>query len=107
MNRKTRLTEPRRGTYDPEPLATDQVSLPPELASLVERLARNAHELWAAERIRTGWTYGPRRDDAARTTPWLVPFDQLPDDEQTIDSVMATQTVKAILALGYRIERRE
>jgi hypothetical protein len=34
-----------------------------------------------------------------------VPYDQLPESEKEYDRKMATGTIKAILALGYRIEK--
>jgi hypothetical protein len=91
-------------TYEPRPLDTSGVSLSPEILELTELLARHAHEVWAQERLRLGWTPGARRDDARRQHPCLVPYDQLPDSEKQFDRNAALETLKAMLALGYRIE---
>jgi hypothetical protein len=56
--------------------------------------------------MQDGWTYGPHRDDAKRTHPCLVPYEQLPESEKEYDRVMVNEALKAILALGYRIEKR-
>lgn len=89
--------------YEPKPIEISSVSLSPELKKLTERLAQNAHELWAQQRIDDGWVYGPRRDDEAKKHPCLVPYEDLPDSEREYDRQVAMGTLKAILALGYRI----
>ena len=89
--------------YHPEPIPTDHVVLASDLEALGERLAENAHELWAAERIAQGWKYGPRRDDTAKEHPDLIPYQRLPESEKAFDRQAAAGTLKAILTLGYRI----
>jgi RyR domain len=91
--------------YIPHPVDTSKVSLA-ELRPLLEDLARNAHEIWAQKRMQDGWTYGAHRDDAKRTHPSLVPYEQLPESEKEYDRVMVNGVLKTILALGYRIEKR-
>jgi hypothetical protein len=44
------------------------------------------------ERIAQGWTYGPVKDNAAKTNPTLVPFDQLPEVEIAKDRVFIALT---------------
>lgn len=45
----------------------------------------------------------PRRDDAQKLRPCLVPYAALPDSEKEFDRITALGTIKAILSLGYRI----
>lgn len=89
--------------YAPQPLATRALDLPQDLLDLTERLAENAHDLWAAQRLQDGWTHGPQRDDTAKNHPCLVPYAELPDSEKQYDRQTAMGTLKAILALGYQI----
>jgi hypothetical protein len=91
-------------TYHPQPLDTSLVSLE-GLEGLVERLALNAHDNWAAQRLRDGWKLGPARDDARKLHPSLVPYAELPESEKEYDRLLVSQTLKALLALGYRISR--
>ena len=91
--------------YCPQPIDTTSVELSEELKQLGELLAENVHDVWALGRIREGWTYGERRDDALRQTPCLVPYDELPESEKDFDRNTAMNTIKAILALGFRIEK--
>ena len=44
--------------YLPRPLDLDSMRLEDGLHGLVERLAENCHNVWAAGRIKQGWTYG-------------------------------------------------
>ena len=93
--------------YDPKPIQTQNVRLAPELKDLTEYLAENAHDLWAIGRIAEGWSYGPKRNDAKRKHPDLVPYGDLPDSERDYDRRASMETLKAVIALGYRIERVE
>lgn len=90
--------------YRPEPIDTSDVELPDELRDIAERLAKNAHDVWARRRLADGWSLGPR-DDKAKTNPSLVPYEKLGDDEQQYDRDAVLETIKALIALGYRIER--
>jgi ryanodine receptor 2 len=90
-------------TYEPKPIDTSAAQLSAELRELTERLAENAHELWAAQRISEGWTYGPERDDRGKRHPDLVPYTDLSESEKEYDRLTALGTLKAILSLGYLI----
>lgn len=91
--------------YEPKPIDTSAVLLSPELSALTERLAENAHDLWAAQRIADGWRFGEQRDDSQKLHPCLVPYKDLPDSEKQYDRQIALGTLKAILALGYKVIR--
>lgn len=91
--------------YKPNPIDTGNVELPEELIELTEKIAENVHENWSAGRMAEGWTYGEKRDDVKKTTPCLVPYSELTDSEKEYDRVTAIQTLKLIVALGYKIEK--
>ena len=89
--------------YKPQPVDTTDVRLPESLVPLTERIAENVHEVWAASRISEGWTLGPERNTEKKTTPCLVPYGELPEEEKAYDRNTAMQTLKLIVKLGYRI----
>lgn len=91
-------------TYQPRPLDTSKVRLPHALEPRLETLARNNHDVWAEGRIAEGWRYGPKLNRDTREHPSLVPYEQLPESEKDVDRATVTQTLKAILALGFRID---
>ena len=89
--------------YKPNPIDTSNIELPLSLLELTEQVAENVHENWSAGRIADGWTYGPVRDDAKKTTPCLVPYSELSEEEKAYDRTTALETLKTIMALGYHI----
>lgn len=92
--------------YKPNPIDTSKVELPDDLLELTEKIAENVHENWSVGRIADGWTYGETRNDEKKTTPCLVPYSELSDSEKEYDRVTALQTLKLIVALGYRLEKK-
>jgi len=93
--------------YQPKPLTTAGVELTSDLSELVEQLAESNHDHWAQQRLDQGWTYGAERDDTRKTHPGLVPYDQLSESEKQYDRTSVVETLKAIIAAGYEIRRRE
>ncbi len=92
--------------YTPKPIDTSNVELSQDLFELTERIAENVHEVWAEGRISQGWTYGEHRDDDKKTTPCLVPYKELTEEEKEYDRKTAMGTLKLILTLGYKIEKK-
>ena len=93
--------------YNPAPIDTNHIKLPDDITELAELLAKNAHDVWAQQRITEGWTYGEKRDDQQKKHPCLVPYEDLPESEKEYDRIMSFETLKVILALGYGIEKSE
>jgi len=87
------------------PIDTSAISLSREILQLKELLARNAHEVWARQRMAEGWKYGQKRDDSRMENPCLVPYEDLPESEKEYDRAMALETLKVIAALGYKIDQ--
>ena len=91
--------------YIPQPVDTSDVEVPEELRLLAEQAARNVHEVWAQSRMAQGWVYGTARDEALKTHPCLVPYDELPDMEKQYDIDTAMATLKYILKQGYKFTK--
>lgn len=93
--------------YTPKPIDTSGIELPADLLALTEQISENVHEVWASGRLAEGWRYGETRDDRKKETPCLVPYAELTETERDYDRHTALETLKTILALGYRIEKCE
>ena len=72
----------------------------------IELLAEMEHERWDEERKLEGWAYAPvPKDITKKTSPYLVPYNQLPDDIKEYDR-NAVRGIPAFLArAGFRIYR--
>jgi hypothetical protein len=55
--------------YQPRPIDDSSVKLPEDLDRITDRLAENAHEIWAAKRLAEGWKLGPKNDGSLEETP--------------------------------------
>jgi len=86
---------PARGTITPLTFSESEL----------ERLARMEHERWNRERSAAGWTMG-ERDHASRTTPFLVPWEQLPEDVKEWDREAVRAIPLALADAGFRIEAK-
>lgn len=92
--------------YIPSPADTQGVELPKDLLPLIEKMAKNVHEVWSKNRMAEGWTYGPERDDVNKKHPCLVPYDELPENEKAYDRATSQETLKLILKLGFEISKK-
>ena len=91
--------------YVPAPMDTTDVQLSEELSGLVEKMAKNVHEVWAQSRMEQGWTYGKERNDALKKHPCLVPYEDLLEIEKEYDRNTAVGTLKLISKLGFKISK--
>lgn len=89
--------------FIPKVIDTQSIDMSGNLESLRDSLAENMHELWCMSRIEDGWIYGEEHDDQNRTHPYLGPFSMLPALGRKYKLDLATQTIKIILGLGYKI----
>lgn len=89
--------------YDPQPIMVDDIELDSSLLELGEILAENNHEIWAADRKKEGWTYGPKRDDDKKENPDMRPYSDLEEKEKDYDRKMAINTLKLVQKMGYKI----
>jgi RyR domain. len=78
--------------YTPNPITIDRKMLSEALSVLLEDLAKNVHENWAAGRLRDGWSLGHVRNDEMKEHPSLIPYEELPESEKEYDiaTVLAT-----------------
>lgn len=56
------------------------------------------HDSWLEEKRSTGWTYGPKKDEAKKEHHCFVPYDELPK-EQKLKDYLFKAVVGALTAL--------
>lgn len=81
----------------------DQTQLEPDE---VEYLAELEHRRWVDERRRNGWATGPR-DPSRKTTPFLVPWEELSEEMRNYDRMFVRLIPDLLIRHGYRIIRAD
>lgn len=70
----------------------------------VERLGVLEHERWVEERMAAGWTPGPQ-DPEARTSPHLVPWEELDEEVREIDRQFVRLLPEVLADAGLTLRR--
>lgn len=66
------------------------------IASGTIKTPGDSHRSWLAQKEAEGWAYGPVKDPEKKEHPCMVPFGDLPEDQQAKDFLFMA-TVKAVL----------
>lgn len=93
--------------YHPDPIDVSRLDLPPEMDELVDLLLRNAHEIWTANKVRQGWTWGPTFSATERTHPNICPYDALSEAERRKHrkAQPAIQILKLLIWMQYVVKK--
>lgn len=58
----------------------------------------DSHNSWLAEKVATGWVKGDVKDEAKKTHPCCVPYEELPKEQQAKDYIFRA----IVKTLGHR-----
>lgn len=93
--------------YCPQPIDVSSVSINPELMELIELIAENAHDVWAVDKMKAGFSYAPTdqegKEQSGKHNHYLLPYEMLEEADKEPDRKMAMQTIKLVKRLGYRL----
>ncbi|XP_043914983.1 ryanodine receptor 2 [Protopterus annectens] len=92
------------GSYKPAPMDLSHIKLTATQEAMVDKLAENAHNVWARDRIRQGWTYGIQQDVKNRRNPRLVPYTLLDERTKKSNKDSLREAVRTLLGYGYNLE---
>ncbi|KAM4729154.1 ryanodine receptor 2-like [Anableps anableps] len=90
--------------YRPAPIDLRQIILSSVDEDVVTLLAENQHNVWARERIKQGWTYGPQQDIKGKRSPHLVPYSLVDERMRKAGMESVREAVCILLAFGYSLE---
>ncbi|CAL8286331.1 unnamed protein product [Lota lota] len=90
--------------YKPTPLDLSDIKLSPGQELLVDKLAENAHNVWAKDRIKQGWTYGIQQDVKSKRNPRLVPYALLDERTKKSNRDSLREAIRTLIGYGYNIE---
>jgi hypothetical protein len=71
----------------------------------IEVLAKTEHEGWMAQRARSGWRYGPVRDNAQKLHPSMIAYRDLPEPEKEKDRAAVRNYPSQVRAAGLEVVR--
>uniref|UniRef100_A0A8D3BWH2 Ryanodine receptor 3 n=1 Tax=Scophthalmus maximus TaxID=52904 RepID=A0A8D3BWH2_SCOMX len=90
--------------YKPTPLDLSDIKLTPGQELLVDKLAENAHNVWAKDRIKQGWTYGIQQDLKSKRNPRLVLYVLLDERTKKSNRDSLREAIRTLIGYGYNIE---
>ena len=76
-------------------------------AEIIEPLAAMEHERWMENKKRNGWVLGAVKDEAKRTTPFMVPYEQLEDAVKELDRDPMRNIPDLVAQVGLKVFKRK
>ncbi len=71
----------------------------------IEMLSILEHDRWVEERISSGWVYGPKKDSDNRVSPYILPWDSLPEDIKEYDRDAVCDIIPVLGSMGIGVYR--
>lgn len=71
----------------------------------VEFLAREEHARWLEERDRSGWTYGPVKNEEKKQSPFMVPWEKLSEEIREYDRDPVREMIGLLESAGLAVRR--
>ncbi|KAI6654232.1 Ryanodine receptor 3 [Oopsacas minuta] len=76
----------------------------PALNDMIDRLAENAHHIWAKSKVSDGYSYGDNdKNKTLKVTLSLVPYEKLSEADKKSNRGMVKGIIEALIARGHFI----
>ncbi|CAG0895938.1 unnamed protein product [Cyprideis torosa] len=85
--------------YQPQPIDMTNLTLGRDMQNMAERLAENAHDIWAKKELEL------LENQGGSVHPQMVPYDLLTDKEKKKDRERGTELLKYLQYQGYKVRR--
>lgn len=70
---------------------------------LIEQLVEAEHNYWMAERLSNQWRYGPVKNTEKQISPYLVPYEELPEEIKQLDRNAISNILPLFHEIGLHI----
>lgn len=102
------IGEPAKPSWEDAP-EHQRVSLRKGIQFIIDNpnaQARDSHDSWMQEKIRTGWHWGPKLDEIRMEHPQFLPYEQIPTEQRAKDFIFSTlvkqlAAVEGSASVGY------
>jgi len=68
--------------------------------ALAGNTPEQSHESWLAEKVATGWVFGPNKDPVTKQHPCMVSYSELPPSQRAKDVLYLATVAAMAKALG-------
>ena len=72
----------------------------------VEAMAIMEHDRWVNERVTNGWIYGKEKNVAERISPYIAPWEEIPENIREYDREAVRNMFSVIGGIGLKILRK-
>ena len=87
------------------PMTDWDAELPAFTAGEIEKFARMEHERWRKERQAAGWKLAAARNEERKESPYLIPYEDLPEDVKEIDQAAVRGIPEFLAEIGFAVVR--
>jgi hypothetical protein len=68
-----------------------------------EFLTAHEHERWLHEKLADGWKYAPEKDTVKKHSPYILPYDALPENMKELNRDMARNIFSLMHSIGMKV----
>lgn len=69
----------------------------------IEIMAQMEHQRYIGEKLKSGWVFGPERDNELKESPYLVPWEELSETIKNVDREAVRKIPEIIEDIGFEI----
>ncbi len=71
----------------------------------IEYLAKAEHDSWVDERVSNGWVYAQQKDVKKKTSPYIKPYDELPEEIKDYDREPVRNIIPLLSEVNIKVYR--
>jgi 2-oxo-4-hydroxy-4-carboxy--5-ureidoimidazoline (OHCU) decarboxylase len=89
--------------WEMRPLSSEDAVIEEIPEDMVEKLAVYEHNNWVQERSSSGWMYAEVKNIEKKTSPYLVPYEDLTEDVKDLDRDIIRNIPELLSLIGMAV----